>query len=166
MTSLIAKELGQTRGSIWIQMVELITTLQKAPLVFSDAISVACTAHSWEMFCCSFGRILRGNVSTDISVTLHFVLFPILLFFWWHICWLDIPFNEVINKPLSYHWSHTLRYLSTQIGCLSKPNVTPCYWQSWRDGGTYHQNTFFRKKCWLTSTQSHTVNHNPVTLQT
>jgi hypothetical protein len=61
-------------------MVKFVSTLQKSPPVFSDAISVACTAHSWEMFCCSFGRILRGNVSTDMCYpSFYFVSHFIIL---------------------------------------------------------------------------------------
>jgi hypothetical protein len=39
-------------------MVQFLSTLQEAPRVFSDAISEACTTHSWEIFCCFSGRIL------------------------------------------------------------------------------------------------------------
>jgi hypothetical protein len=55
-------------------MVQFLSTLQEALRVFSNAISRACTAQSWEMFCCSFGRIIGINVYTDLSVTLHFIV--------------------------------------------------------------------------------------------
>ena len=84
--------------------VQFLSTLQEAPRVLSEVISVACTTHSWEIFCSFSGRILGGTVSTDTSVTLPFISLRILLFFRQHICWLDIPFDQVRSLSCSYPW--------------------------------------------------------------
>jgi hypothetical protein len=61
-----------------MQLVQFLSTLQEAPPVFSNAISEACTTHSWEFFCCFSGRIFGGTVSTEIRVTLSFISLSIL----------------------------------------------------------------------------------------
>jgi len=65
------------------------------------------------MFCCFSGRILGGIVCADIVVTLPFISFRILLFFWLHIWWLDIPFHQVLSLSRSYRWSLLVSYLTT-----------------------------------------------------
>ena len=95
-----------------MQMVQFLSTLQEAPRVVSDATLVACTTHSWEMFCCFSRTILGGIVSTDISITLPFILFRILLFFCWNICWLSIPFDKILRLSCSCR-SLFVSYLTT-----------------------------------------------------
>ena len=50
---------------------QFLSTLLEVPRVFSDAISEACTTHSWGISCCLSGRILGGIVSIDIGVALR-----------------------------------------------------------------------------------------------
>ena len=104
-----------------MQMVQFLSTLQEAPRVFSDVISVACTTHSWGIFCCFCGRILGGTASVGVGVT-HLISLRILLFFWRHIRWLYISFDPQFILLKSLVTSCQLPY-HIEIRYFSKPTV-------------------------------------------
>jgi hypothetical protein len=75
-------------------------------------------------------------VSTEIRVTLPFISLRILIFFWRHICWLDIPFDQILSLSRSYR-CHFLSWILLHRNSLpQQADYHPRYWQSSQDRET------------------------------